>query len=176
MIKTLIVMLPILASVVSAMYIGINYVNEFEVQFENQAQQITELENKLQDQRGMFDRMGVSVTEEFSRHQHDDMRNIIENNKRSIEENVMTRMDLLRQMIDEMSRDKEEITNQIAEANRISTENRARMEAMFSTVERKVSDDVFHSLKQQVETIGHKHEDAVRMWLELERRINELDK
>ena len=176
MIKTLIVMVPILASVVSAMYIGINYVNEFEVQFENQAQQITELENKLQDQRGMFDRMGVSVTEEFSRHQHDDMRNIIENNKRSIEENVMTRMDLLRQMIDEMSRDKEEITNQIAEANRISTENRARMEAMFSTVERKVSDDVFHSLKQQVETIGHKHEDAVRMWLELERRINELDK
>ena len=34
---------------------------------------------------------------------------------------------------------------------------------------------LFHSLKQQVETIGHKHEDAVRMWLELERRINELD-
>ena len=30
-------------------------------------------------------------------HHHDDMRNIIENNKRSIEENVMTRMDLLRQ-------------------------------------------------------------------------------
>ena len=57
MIKTLIVMLPILASVVSAMYIGINYVNEFEVQFANQAEQIAELENKLQNQRGMFDRM-----------------------------------------------------------------------------------------------------------------------
>ena len=173
MIKTLIVMLPILASVVSAMYIGINYVNEFEVQFENQAQQITELENKLQDQRGMFDRMGVSVTEEFSRHQHDDMRNIIENNKRSIEENVMTRMDLLRQMIDEMSRDKEEINHQISEANRISTENRARLDAIYSTVERKVSEDVFRGLQQQVETMNHKYEDAIRMWLELERRFNE---
>jgi HPt (histidine-containing phosphotransfer) domain-containing protein len=163
MIKTLIVMLPILASVVSAMYIGINYVNEFEVQFANQAEQIAELENKLDRQSGNFN----SRVDEMGNHHHDDMRNIIENNKRS--------MDLLRRMIDEMSRDKEEITNQIAEANRISTENRARMEAMFSTVERKVSDDVFHSLKQQVETIGHKHEDAVRMWLELERRINELD-
>jgi septal ring factor EnvC (AmiA/AmiB activator) len=171
MIKTLIVMLPILASVVSAMYIGINYVNEFEVQFANQAEQIAQLENKLDRQSGNFN----SKVDEMGNHHHDDMRNIIENNKRSIEENVMTRMDLLRRMIDEMSRDKEEINNQIAEANRISTENRARMEAMFSTVERKVSDDVFHSLKQQVETIGHKHEDAVRMWLELERRINELD-
>ena len=54
MIKTLIVMLPILASVVSAMYIGINYVNEFEVQFANQAEQIAELENKLDRQSGNF--------------------------------------------------------------------------------------------------------------------------
>jgi hypothetical protein len=82
-------------------------------------------------------------------------------------------MDLLRRMIDEMSRDKEEINHQIAEANRISTENRARLDAMYSTVERKVSEDIFHSLKQQVETMGHKHEDSIRMWLELERRINE---
>ena len=69
--------------------------------------------------------------------------------------------------------DKEEINHQIAEANRISTENRARLDAMYSTVERKVSEDIFHSLKQQVETMGHKHEDSMRMWLELERRINE---
>ena len=169
MIKTLIVMLPILASVVSAMYIGINYVNEFEVQFANQAEQIAELENKLDRQSGNFN----SRVDEMGNHHHDDMRNIIENNKRSIEENVMTRMDLLRRMIDEMSRDKEEINHQIAEANRISTENRARLDAMYSTVERKVSEDIFHSLKQQVETMGHKHEDSIRMWLELERRINE---
>ena len=47
MIKTLIVMLPILASVVSAMYIGINYVNEFEVQFEI----VDELSEKKSDEK-----------------------------------------------------------------------------------------------------------------------------
>ena len=45
-------------------------------------------------------------------------------------------------MIDEMSRDKEEINHQISEANRISTENRARLDAIYSTVERKVSEDI----------------------------------
>ena len=65
MIKTLIVMLPILASVVSAMYIGINYVNEFEVQFANQAEQIAELENKLDRQSGNFN----SKVDDFPFHQ-----------------------------------------------------------------------------------------------------------
>ena len=68
MIKTLIVMLPILASVVSAMYIGINYVNEFEVQFANQAEQIAELENKLDRQSGNFN----SRVDEMGNHHHDD--------------------------------------------------------------------------------------------------------